>query len=83
MTMSDRSWIPASFGAAWARLTGKSQGYDGYVDQLSQRLYRETLGGGGWAIDAGVLGPDHYRADAQRMVHEISLGSAISDAPSP
>ena len=81
--MSDRIGISALLSAVRARLNGKTQGYDGYVDQLSQRLYRETLGGGGWAVDAGILGPDHYRADAQRMVHEIALGSAISDAPSP
>lgn len=81
--MADRIGFSALFSAIRERLTGKAQGYDGYVEQLSQRLYRETIGSGGWAVDAGILGPDHYRADAQRMVHEISLGSATSDAPSP
>jgi len=81
--MSEKNWISAPLSAVWARLSGRSQGYDGYVDQLSQRMYRETLGGGGWAVDSGILGPDHYRADAQRLVHEIALGSTISDPPSP
>jgi hypothetical protein len=83
MTMSDRIGFAALLSTVRARLNGNAQGYDGYVAQLSQRLYRETLGGGGWAVDAGVLGPDHYRVDAQRMVHEIALGSAIGDVPSP
>lgn len=79
----ERTGLFALQSAVLARLTGTAQGYDGYIAQLSQRLYRETIGSGGWAVEAGILGPDHHRADAQRMVHEIALGNAISDAPSP
>ena len=72
--------------ASWWLLGGRSRstpprdprerGYDAYVEALSQKLYRGTLGEGGWAADAGVLSPAFFRSDAQRMIHEILLGGA-------
>jgi hypothetical protein len=52
------------------------------VDELSQRLYRQTHDDGGWAVDVGVYGPNLFKTDAQRLVHEISMGSA-GELPSP
>ena len=80
-------------GGSWWPLGGRSRrtppgdprerGYDAYVEELSQKLYRGTLGQGGWAADAGVLNPAFFRSDAQRMIHEILLGGAQGELPSP
>ena len=61
----------------------RERSHEAFVDELSQKLYRGTLKDGGWAADVGVLGPAYFRADAQRMVHEILLGGAQGDLPSP
>jgi hypothetical protein len=65
------------------RHVAQAREYDRYVEHLSDRLYRRTLGEGGWAADIGVYGPALFRGDARRMVHEIALGSATSGLPSP
>jgi hypothetical protein len=64
-------------------LDPRTRGYEAFVDELSQKLYRGTLGEGGWAADAGVLSPAFFRSDAQRMIHEILLGGAQGELPSP
>jgi hypothetical protein len=76
-------WLPQ----AWARRKQpddpRQRGYAGYVDELGQSLYRGTIRNGGWSVDAGVLGPRQFRPDAERMVHEILLGGAQGELPSP
>jgi hypothetical protein len=76
-------WLPQ----AWARHKQpgdpRQRGYAGYVDELGQSLYRGTIRNGGWSVDAGVLGPRQFRPDAERMVHEILLGGAQGELPSP
>lgn len=57
--------------------------YDGYVDRLSERLYKQTLRDGGWAADVGTYGPPHFRQDADRLVHEIALGTVAEGPPTP
>lgn len=82
--MPRTNWWPLS---GWTRRTPsegpRERGYEAYVDELSQKLYRGTLGDGGWAADAGVLSPAFFRSDAQRMIHEILLGGAQGELPSP
>jgi hypothetical protein len=58
-------------------------GIDGYVDELSDTLYQQTLGEGGWAVDIGVYGPGLFRRDARRMVQEIALSGTESGPPTP
>jgi hypothetical protein len=82
--VSRSSWWPLG---SWPRSTPRrdshERGYNAYVEELSQKLYRGTLRDGGWAADAGVLSPDFFRSDAQRMIHEILLGGAQGELPSP
>jgi hypothetical protein len=79
--VAQAGWWPLR---GWSRRTpARERGYEAYVEELSQKLYRETLGEGGWAADAGVLNPTLFRSDAQRMVHEILLGGAQGELPSP
>jgi hypothetical protein len=77
------NWWPAG---VWPRRepsqSAREIGYEAYVDELSQRLYRQTHNDGGWAVDVGVYGPGLFKTDAQRLVHEIALGSA-GELPSP
>jgi hypothetical protein len=84
MAVSRPGWWPLS---GWPRRTSapspRVRGYDDLVEELSQKLYRGTLREGGWSVDAGVLTPAHFRSDAQRMIHEILLGGAQGDLPSP
>lgn len=68
---------------ASGRRDARPSRYDGYVEELSGKLYRQTLGAGGAAADIGAFGPALFRGDAQRMIHEIALGSAASGPPSP
>jgi hypothetical protein len=56
---------------------------DGYVDELSEKLYRETLDEGGWAVDIGVYGPGLFRQDARRVIQEIALSGTVSGPPTP
>jgi hypothetical protein len=82
--VSRASWWPLG---GWFRHRppedSRERGYDAFVEELSQKLYRGTLSEGGWAADGGVLSPAYFRSDAQRMVHEILLGGAQGDLPSP
>jgi hypothetical protein len=84
MAVSRPGWWPLK---SWTRRTSapvsRERGYDDFVDELSQKLYRGMLREGGWAADAGVLNPALFRSDAQRMIHEILLGGAQGDLPSP
>jgi hypothetical protein len=57
--------------------------FDGFVDRLSEKLYRQTLGEGGWAVDIGVYGPALFKQDARRVVHEIALSGTVSGPPTP
>jgi hypothetical protein len=75
------SWWPLRNRSA--RASSRERGYEAYVEELSQRLYRGTLREGGWAADAGVLSPAYFRSDAQRMINEILLGGAQGELPSP
>ncbi len=61
----------------------RSAGSEAYIEALSQRLYRSALSDGGWSVDAGILGPQHFRGDAQRILAAISLGATHADAPAP
>jgi hypothetical protein len=65
------------------RRPARGNSYDGYVEELSAKLYHQTLDAGGAAADIGVFGPALFRGDAQRMIHEIGLGSAAGGPPSP
>jgi hypothetical protein len=82
--MSRQPWWPARF---WPQRTPRrsvrERGYDAYVDELSQRLYRQTVNEGGAAVDIGIFGPELFKGDARRLVHEIALGSAGGDPLSP
>jgi hypothetical protein len=56
---------------------------NGFVDKLSEKLYRQMLGEGGWAVDIGVYGPNLFRQDARRVVQEIALSGTVSGPPTP
>lgn len=56
---------------------------DGYVDELSERLYRQSHGEGGWAVDIGVYGPALFKSDARRLVEQIALSGTVSGPPTP
>jgi hypothetical protein len=77
------NWWPAGI---WPRQespqSAREVGYEAYVDELSQRIYRRNHTEGGWSVDIGVYGPNLFKGDAQRLIHEISLGSA-GELPSP
>jgi hypothetical protein len=38
------------------------------AEQLAERLYRDELRHGGWAVDFGLLGPNVFVADALRLL---------------
>ena len=76
------SWLqwPRRSGA---KHDGRPVRLDGYVDDLSDKLYQKTLGEGGWAVDIGVYGPGLFRPDAKRLVQEIALSGTVSGPPTP
>ena len=93
-----RWWLPQAWSRRTQPGDPRQRGYAGYVDELGQSLYRGTIRHGGWSVlvlrgdrghslraqvDAGVLAPRQFRPDAERMVHEILLGGAQGELPSP
>ena len=76
-------WSRRSDGAAGGQTSPRPFQLDGYVDKLSEKLYRETLDEGGWAVDIGVYGPALFKQDARRVVQEIALSGTVSGPPTP
>ena len=77
--------------ASWLRWPRRSEArteirparLDGYVDELSEQLYQQTHGEGGWAVDIGVYGPALFKSDARRLVEQIALSGTVSGPPTP
>lgn len=86
--LMDNSGFATPVRTLWKTLAGcvgvrRVEGSETYIDALSQRLYRSAISDGGWSVDAGILGPQHFRGDAERILAEISLGASDADAPTP
>jgi hypothetical protein len=76
-------WLPGNWIGRNTASSPRERGYDAFVTELSQKLHRGAIGNGGWSVDAGALNPDLFRPDARRMIHEILLGGAQGELPSP
>ena len=92
MSTSEESTAPGSMAMmSWLRWPRRSETkpdgrpvrLDGYVNELSDRLYQQSHGEGGWAVDIGVYGPALFRPDAKRLVEEIALSGTVSGPPTP
>jgi len=57
--------------------------YDVLLHTIADRLYRETLGRGGWATDIGCFGPDLFLDEASEHLRAIALGNVQSGPPTP
>jgi hypothetical protein len=56
---------------------------DALVQRLSEALYHQALAEGGWAVDAGLLGPEAFVADATAIIEAIAVGNAQDGPPTP
>jgi hypothetical protein len=70
-------------GRSGAKQDSRPVRLDGYVDDLSERLYQQSHGEGGWAVDIGVYGPSLFKPDAKRLIQEIALSGTVSGPPTP
>ena len=60
-----------------------ARAYDLLLHGLADRLYRETLGRGGWTLEVGCFGPDLFLDEANERLHAIALGDVQSGPPTP
>jgi hypothetical protein len=56
---------------------------DALVRHLAEALYHQALARGGWAVDAGLLTPEWFVADATAIVEDIAVGNAQDGTPTP
>lgn len=58
-----------------ARLSGKEEvPLRELAERLAEKLYRDELRHGGWAVDLGLLGPKVFSGAA---LHEIEAGNGV------
>ena len=57
--------------------------YQGIVRQLAERLQTQERIAGGWATEVGVLPPEAFEDEAERLVQTIALGGDQGGAPAP
>ena len=57
--------------------------YQGVVRRLAERLQRQERVAGGWATEVGVLPPEAFEDEAEKMVQSIALGGTQPGAPAP
>ena len=62
---------------------GRDAPYRGVVRRLAENLHRDERVAGGWATEVGVLPPEAFEDEAERMVRSISLGGSQGGAPTP
>ncbi len=68
---------------AFALDDGRDAPYQGVVRRLAETLHRQERVAGGWATEVGVLPPEAFEAEAERMVRSIALGGSQGGAPAP
>jgi hypothetical protein len=56
---------------------------DAPVQRLVEALSHQTLAEGGWAVDAGLLGPEAFVADANAIIEAIAVGNTQDGPPMP
>jgi hypothetical protein len=56
---------------------------DALVERLAEALYHQALARGGWAVEAGLLTPEWFVADANAIVDAIAVGNAQEGTPTP
>ncbi len=68
---------------ALAPEAGRDAPYRGVVRRLAETLQRQERVAGGWATEVGVLPPEAFEDEAERMVQSIALGGSQGGAPAP
>ncbi|MDP8923108.1 MAG: hypothetical protein M3O34_09575 [Chloroflexota bacterium] len=64
-------------------LGGEDDPYRGVVRRLAETLHRQERVAGGWATEVGVLPPEAFEDEAERMVRSIALGHDQDGTPAP
>ena len=62
---------------------GQDDPYQGVVRHMAETIHRQERVAGGWATDVGVLPPEAFEDEAERVVQSIALGGNQGGAPAP